>query len=116
MKAEKRPGQVDLILAGDDLLKKLNRKFTGKHKATDVLSFPLQDSLPTDESMNYLGEIYISLDQAKRQAREFRFSLQEEVQRLVTHGTLHLLGYGHKKKTAARIMRRKEEEYLHART
>jgi rRNA maturation RNase YbeY len=61
----------------------------------------------------YLGEIYISLEQARRQAREYKVTLKEELLRLATHGTLHLLGYDHKKKNQAKIMKAKEEKYLY---
>jgi probable rRNA maturation factor len=115
LRNEKKKGQVEVILAGDALLKRLNREFTGKNKTTDVLSFPWQESLTPKKRLNYLGEIYISLEQAQRQAKEYGVTGQEELLRLVTHGTLHLLGYDHQKKDEARIMRKKEEKYLHGR-
>lgn len=114
MKAERKAGKVDVILAGDKLLRELNRKFAGKDKTTDVLSFPLEDG--PGEKSNYLGEIYISPEQAQRQAKEYKVTLQQEVLGLVTHGALHLLGYDHKKPSQAKIMRKKEEKYLNAKT
>jgi len=114
LSGEKKAGQVDVILSGDALLKKLNLEFFGKKVATDVLSFPLEDDLSTNS--NYVGEVYISLEQAKRQARDYHATLDEEVLRLVTHGTLHLLGYDHKKAKDARVMKRKEGKYLYARS
>lgn len=113
--SEMRSGQIDIILGRNSLLKKLNARFANKPKPTDVLSFPLQDSLPENRNIPYLGEIYISLDRAKRQAKDFHVRLNQEVLRLVTHGTLHLLGYDHKKTKEAKEMRDKEEEYLNAR-
>ena len=114
LKAERKAGKVDVILAGDKLLKKLNQKFAGKDKITDVLSFPLDES--PGEKSNYLGEIYISPGQAQRQAKEYKVTLQKEVLRLATHGTLHLLGYDHKNASQVKIMQRKEEQYLNAKT
>ena len=114
LQKEKESGQVEIILAGDRLLRRLNRKFAGKDKNTDVLSFPLRESVDATESVKYLGEIYISIEQAKRQAKEFDTSLSKEMLRLVTHGTLHLLGYDHVKTKEARRMRKKEEKYLNA--
>ncbi len=115
MKAEKRKGQVEIILAGDGLLRRLNKEFAGKNKTTDVLSFRFNESVSPEKGLNYIGEIYISLEQAKRQAEEYGVNLQEELRRLVTHGTLHLLGYDHQKKDETKLMRKKEEEYLNAR-
>jgi probable rRNA maturation factor len=59
-----------------------------------------------------LGDIYVSLDQAKRQAQEYGISLKEEASRLVIHGLLHLLRYDHKNKRQTEIMKEKEEAYL----
>jgi len=115
LQAEKRKGQVEIILAGDALLKRLNKEFAGKNKTTDVLSFSFEENITPQKGLHYIGEIYISLEQAKRQAKEYAVTLREELLRLVTHGTLHLLGYVHHKKDEAKLMRKKEEEYLNAR-
>ncbi len=112
---EKKRGEIEIVLAGDTLLRHLNKEFAGKDKTTDVLSFVWQESLFPEKRLNYLGEIYISLEQAQRQVKEHGVTLQEELRRLVTHGTLHLLDYDHKKKDEAKLMRKKEEEYLNAR-
>ncbi len=111
---EKKRGEIEIVLAGDTLLRHLNKEFAGKNKTTDVLSFVWQESLIPQRKLPYLGEIYISLEQAKRQAKNYAVSLSQELQRLVTHGTLHLLGHDHKKKKAAQAMRKKEEKYLYA--
>jgi len=115
LRNEKKKGPVEVILAGDGLLRRLNKEFAGKNKTTDVLSFPFNESVSPEKGLNYIGEIYISLEQAQRQAKEYGITLAEELLRLVTHGTLHLLGYDHKKKDEAKLMRKKEEEYLNAR-
>lgn len=111
---ERKKGEVEIVLAGDTLLRHLNKEFAGKDKTTDVLSFVWQESLTPERKMPYLGEIYISLEQARRQAKVYAVSLSQELQRLVTHGTLHLLGYDHKKKKDAQAMRKREEKYLYA--
>jgi probable rRNA maturation factor len=80
---------VSLNFIDDRLMKKLNRKYRKKNKTTDVLSFNLNE-----EGM--LGEVYISIPQAKRQAKEYNCSLDRELVRLTEHGILHLLGYTHK--------------------
>jgi probable rRNA maturation factor len=103
---------VDVILVNDDFMKKINRKYTKRRKTTDVLSFGMKEGKNMGVDYPGLGDIYVSLDQAKRQAREYGISLKEEASRLVIHGLLHLLGYDHKNKTQAKIMKEKEEAYL----
>ncbi len=66
-------------------MRNLNRKFRNKNKTTDVLTFPGEDSC----------EIVISVDQARRQARDEKHSLATEVRYLLLHGILHGLGYDH---------------------
>jgi probable rRNA maturation factor len=103
---------VDVIFVDDDFMRKINRKFTKRRKTTDVLSFGMKQGKNMGVDCPSLGDIYVSLDQAKRQAREYRISLREETSRLVIHGLLHLLGYDHKGKKEAEIMKQKEEAYL----
>ncbi|MCK4384984.1 MAG: rRNA maturation RNase YbeY [candidate division Zixibacteria bacterium] len=103
---------VDVIFVDDDFMRKINRKFTRRRKTTDVLSFGMKEGKNMGVDYPSLGDIYVSLDQAKRQAQEYRISLKEETSRLVIHGLLHLLGYDHKGKKEAEIMKQKEEAYL----
>ena len=83
-------GEVDVLLAGDRTLRRLNRTYRGKNKATDVLSFPAAE-LAGDHG----GDLAISLDTAKRQAVEHGHSLRDEVRVLLLHGLLHLSGMDH---------------------
>lgn len=78
----------DTLIAGDDELKSLNRRFRNKNKPTDVLSFPSGDAA-------MLGELAISYDRAKDQARTFGHSIETEVRVLMLHGALHLAGMDH---------------------
>lgn len=110
LEREKTKAAVNLIFVNDSYMKKLNSKFRGKNKTTDVLSFQLKSDLKGDFS--FLGEVYVSCEQARRQAKEYRVSFQKELQHLVAHGVLHLLGYDHQTKKEASEMRRKEEKYL----
>lgn len=103
---------VDLIFVDDDFMKKLNRKFTRRRKTTDVLSFGMKEGEDGGVGYPSLGDIYVSLDQAKSQAQEYSVSLREETRRLVLHGVLHLLGYDHKSRKQAKMMKEKEEAYL----
>lgn len=104
---------VVLIFAGDLEIKKLNKNYRRKNKVTDVLSFPniglKEEKFVMPERKDfYLGEIIISLPQAKRQAKEYGCSLKSELMRLFTHGLLHLLGYDHVK-TKERVVMEKIE-------
>jgi probable rRNA maturation factor len=103
---------VDVIFVDDTFMKKINREFTGRRKTTDVLSFGIKEGKNMGVDYPSLGDIYVSLDQAKRQAQEYGISLKEEASRLVIHGLLHLLRYDHKNKRQTEIMKEKEEAYL----
>lgn len=76
-------------VSNDAELRELNARFRGKDYATDVLSFP------GESRREYLGDIAISAQRARAQAREFGHSLDEELRVLLLHGLLHLLGMDH---------------------
>jgi len=106
LKGEKRKLPVNIVFSDDRHLRKLNYRFRGKRHPTDVLAFP------TDPDLYILGEIYISIDAARRQAREYKVTIGEEILRLVCHGTLHLCGYNHHRSTDTARMRKRENHYL----
>jgi len=85
--------EVHLVLTGDQTLRELNLRFRNIDRATDVLSFPDGDELPSGRRL--LGEIVISLDSARRQAEALGHGEVRELCELALHGTLHLLGYDH---------------------
>jgi probable rRNA maturation factor len=80
-----------VLLAGDRTLRRLNRTFRGKDKATDVLSFPVVEGLAGEHA----GDLAISLDTALAQAEEHGHALRDEVRVLLLHGLLHLAGMDH---------------------
>jgi probable rRNA maturation factor len=84
-------GAVDVLLADDRTLRRLNREFRGKDKATDVLSFPAAEEF----AGKFAGDLAISVETAARQAREHGHSLRDEVRVLLLHGLLHLRGMDH---------------------
>jgi len=86
-------GSVSILLTRDDEMRRLNRRFRDKDRSTDVLSFPMGEGVPSGAA--YLGDIAISVEAAARQARATRRKTGEEIQLLVLHGLLHLLGYDH---------------------
>lgn len=98
--------EVNIIFVDDQFIQNLNQRFRGKDCATDVLSFPF-------DVPEFLGEIYISLDTAKRQAAEYNHSIEREIAFLTVHGLLHLFGYDHGVEPNPE-MREKEEGILKA--
>ena len=97
------PCELVLVLADDATLQDLNLRFRGINHPTDVLSFTNDDavpfSVPVDASRylggRYLGDIVISVARAQSQAATVSAALSDELQLLVVHGVLHLLGYDH---------------------
>ena len=93
--------EVSITFTDNENIHKLNAKYRGVDRPTDVLSFPLFDYEGTseephvDEMMNMLGDIVISLERAAEQAEEFGHSFEREVAFLTAHSMLHLLGYDH---------------------
>ena len=80
--------RVNIVLTDDETLRDLNERFKGRKGPTDVLAFDFEEP-------DFLGEVYVSLDRAREQARYYGVSEEEEIERLVLHGLLHLLGYTH---------------------
>ena len=83
-------GEVHVLLSDDAELRRLNKFFRKKDKATDVLSFPAAEG-----TAGIAGDLAISLETAARQAAEFGHTLQDEVKVLLLHGVLHLAGHDH---------------------
>lgn len=88
--------ELSIVLCDDAEIHTLNRRHRRKNKPTDVLAFAMQEGAPMPSSRRLLGDVVISLDTAKRQAREHRHSLWDEVNLLLAHGLLHLIGYDHR--------------------
>jgi len=105
--------ELSLSLVTDRAIRRLNRTWRKKDKATDVLSFPAGDLPEGVPGRKPLGDVVISLDTAKRQAKEHKRSLQDELALYLAHGLLHLIGYDHEKSPAeARKMAQMEERLL----
>jgi probable rRNA maturation factor len=97
--------KTHVVFCSDDAIRKLNARFRGKNRATDVLSF-------TFDEADLLGEIYISLRRAAVQARRYHVSRDNEILRLFVHGMFHLLGFDHQILQDRRTMEAKESQYL----
>ena len=101
--------ELSVALVGNSEIHKLNKKFRHKDYATDVLSFPADEGLPP--RVRILGDVVISVDKAKDQARERGRTLDEEMITLLIHGIVHLMGYDHERSARdARIMGRLEKK------
>jgi probable rRNA maturation factor len=85
---------LGIVLADDDHLQELNRDYRGIDAPTDVLAFPASEPDPETGAL-YLGDVVLSTPRAEEQARAAGHSLEAEVQLLVVHGVLHLLGHDH---------------------
>ena len=92
-KAHPQDAEVHVLLTGDAEIRDLNRQYRDIDAATDVLSFPDGDELPSGRTL--LGQIVISIDTARRQAAAAGLSELRELQELTLHGCLHLLGHDH---------------------
>ena len=104
-----------LLLSGDNEIKKLNKKFRNKNKATDVLSFPFYNKKDLKKKLNktkqvYLGDIIINLNKIKNKKNKSIF--KDEFNKLWIHGLTHLFGYEHKKDRDFYNMRKIENKFI----
>ena len=103
--------EISLTLVDDPAIREINREQRGKDAPTDVLSFPLEPEPFAQERL--LGDIVISIDTARRQAADYDAPLQREIERLMIHGLLHVLGHDHME-PGERTMMEAEERRLAA--
>lgn len=113
------PIEVSVTFTDNAKIRKLNKKFRNLDRATDVLSFPLfdytgeEEEPPVDELVGMLGDIVISLEQAKKQGEEYGHGFEREAAFLCVHSMLHLLGYDHETSPEdEKDMRRRQSEIL----
>ncbi len=106
-------GEFNVIIVDSDKIRMLNKEYRKIDKVTDVISFALEDD-DTFQLENYrvLGDIYICLEQALKQADDYGHSFKRELSFLAIHGLLHLLGYDHRTEEEEKIMFKKQEEVL----
>lgn len=112
--------EVDVSLVGDEDIQEINRDYRKIDRVTDVISFAFEDDksdlsvIKGDEIPRLLGEIFICVPQALRQAKEIGNTPDRELAFLFVHGLLHLLGYDHMKKEDEGIMFPLQEKILAA--
>jgi len=102
--------ELSLVLVNDMYIRNLNWKYRNKDSVTDVLAFPMRDSRGL--SGDVLGDVVISVETAKREAKKRKKDLQEELDLYFVHGILHLLGYDDEKPRARKKMKAKERELM----
>lgn len=119
-----RPYEVNVILTDNDGIRQMNNAYRNIDKPTDVLSFPMlsykngvplyegEDDLDPETGGVLLGDIVVSIERAKEQAKDYDHSFEREIGFLVVHSMFHLLGYDHMDDIDQAIMRRKEEAVL----
>jgi probable rRNA maturation factor len=103
--------KLNLIFVNNKKIREINKIYRKKDKSTDVISFAFNESQKTPNE-NLLGEIYISIDTAKKQAKELNHSLKKEIKFLFIHGLLHIYGYDHRTNKEENIMNKMAEEIL----
>jgi len=116
-KEKKENSSLSIALIGSARMRKLNKKYRGKNRSTDVLSFTEDlDFLGKSKELkklNILGEVVICVSDVKKNAKRLNISLKKELARVLIHGILHILGYDHEaSESKARAMIEKENYYL----
>ena len=118
------PCEVNVLITSNKVIRGYNRKFRDIDKATDVLSFPmLEYTMPgwlnridseTDRNTGVLplGDIIISIEKARKQAKDYGHTLEQETTYLIIHSVLHLLGYDHEIMPMEKMMRFKEKQIM----
>lgn len=101
--------ELSVLFVGADHIKKLNQRYAGDNYATDVLAFPL---LEDDDDGYMLGDVVICPEVAESNARKLGHPLGEELDTLLVHGTLHLLGYDHQDERQRSRMEKRQQELL----
>lgn len=118
LKEEQEEGKISLAIVGENRIRKLNKRYRGKNKVTDVLSFPEQEvkiekfKIGPKEQTKGLGEIVICLKRVKKNARRNDKEVKEEFGLVLIHGVLHLLGYDHQEEGETQEMEQKQQQYL----
>ena len=103
----KKLTSLNIIFCSDQRLLAINQDFLGHDYYTDIITF----NLGTDTAIE--GEIYISVDRVRENARQLKQNLKTEIHRVIFHGALHLCGFRDKSAGEIALMREKEAEYLH---
>jgi len=99
-------GKLDYIFCDDAKLLSINQEYLGHDTYTDIITFDYTDGKVIS------GDIFISIERVRENANQFKVSFIDELLRVMSHGILHLAGYGDKAEDEIKIMRSKEEEKI----
>ena len=104
----------NIIIVDEEKIHSINKEYRGIDRATDVISFALEDDkvVTSPDDIRILGDIYICIEKVYSQAKEYGHSIRRELDFLAVHGLLHLLGYDHMNKDDEEKMFKKQEEVL----
>ena len=105
--------EFNIIIIDNEKIREINKEYRNKDAVTDVISFAFEEVKDVNyEDVRFLGEIYISYERCKEQAKDYGHSVRREFCYLAVHGLLHLLGYDHMTEEDKKVMRALEEEIL----
>ncbi|HYK75598.1 MAG TPA: rRNA maturation RNase YbeY [Daejeonella sp.] len=102
--------ELNFIFCSDNYLLEINQQYLKHDTYTDIVTFD-----NSEEAKKILGDIFISVERTRENARAFKVSPSDELHRVIIHGVLHLLGYKDKTKAEKALMSQKEDEYLQKR-
>ena len=109
-KLELSHAEVSLLLVDDEGIREYNRTYLERDRATNVISFSMRDGMFGDVHPEHLGDIVLSVETAARDAAAAEIDFMDEVEFLIIHGLLHLLGYDHEKGDAEEAEKMKKAE------
>lgn len=101
-------GELNFVVCSDRYLRSVNKKFLNHDYFTDIITFPY--SIPGSEEIS--GDIYVSIDRVRQNAKEYGVSVYEELHRVMIHGVLHLCGYDDHTPDQKAMMRKREDYWL----
>jgi probable rRNA maturation factor len=104
--------QLSILIISNEEITKLNKQYFDKDNPTDVIAFPMQKGEFTNINPNLLGDVVISAERAKEQASNLRHSTDNELDILVVHGILHLLGFEDDTPEKKKLMFDKTDEII----
>lgn len=104
--------EFNIIFVDSKTIHEINKTYRNIDRVTDVISFALEDNKTIELDHRLLGDIYICIEKALEQAKEYEHSFLRELSFLTIHGLLHLLGYDHMKEEEEKIMFQKQEDIL----
>jgi rRNA maturation RNase YbeY len=108
-KKKRKAGELNFIFCSDEHLLGINKQYLNHDTYTDIITF---DYSKEDQKQPVSGDIFISIERVEENAKKFSKSFENELHRVIIHGTLHLLGYKDKTKAAKEEMRKEEDKCL----